>query len=193
MAGKQETYTPRFKELYDSTIRAELQKKHNYQNVMQMPKMTKVVINMGIGKDGVASSKSVEAAANELGLIAGQKPVITRAKKAIAGFKIREGLPIGTKVTLRGAQMYEFMDRLVTMAMPRIRDFRGISDRSFDGQGNYTLGLKEHIVFPEINYDKVEKIRGMDITFCTTAKTDKEAKDLLEGFGLPFIKQNKAA
>lgn len=175
---------------YKDTVRAELQKQFNYKNVMQIPRLEKIVINMGLG-DAVANSKVIESAVGELALLAGQKPVITRAKKSIAGFKIRDDMPIGCKVTLRGAQMYEFLDRFVTIAMPRIRDFRGISGKSFDGRGNYSMGLKEHIIFPEINYDKVDKVRGMDITFTTTAKTDAEALALLKGFDMPFIGANK--
>ncbi len=170
---------------YTSEIRAELQKQFQYQNPMQVPVLEKIVINMGV-KDGVNDSKVVENAAGDLALIAGQKPQITHAKKSIAGFKLREGLAVGCKVTLRKQKMYEFLDRFVTIALPRVRDFRGISGRSFDGQGNYAMGLKEQIVFPEINYDKVDKVRGMDIIFVTTAKTDQEAKALLKAFNMPF-------
>lgn len=182
----------RLYEEYRKKIAPELQKQFGYSNVMQIPRLEKITINMGLG-EAVANSKAVEQARSELALIAGQQPVVTKAKKSIAGFKLREGMPIGCKVTLRGAQMYEFLDRLVTIAMPRIRDFRGISSKSFDGRGNYTLGLKEHLIFPEINYDKVEKVRGMDITFTTTAENDAEALALLKGFNMPFMAANKAA
>lgn len=192
-AQKQDQLKPRFQEHYETVVRDTLQKKYNYKNPMQMPKLEKIVINMGVGRDAVQNSKAVESAAQDLALIAGQKPIITRSTKSIAGFKLREGLGIGCKVTLRGAHMYEFLDRLVTIAMPRIRDFRGVSDKSFDGKGNYSLGLKEHLIFPEINYDKVEKVRGMDISFVTTAKTDEECKSMLEAFDFPFIKPAKAA
>lgn len=178
----------RYKELYDTDIRPALQEKFGYGNPMQVPRLTKVVINMGVGKDAVADSKTVDAAVADLAAITGQKPVVTRARKSIAGFKVRENMPIGCKVTLRGAQMYEFLDRLVTIAMPRIRDFRGVSPKSFDGKGNYNMGLKEQIVFPEINYDRVDKVRGMDISIATTANTNEEAKALLEGFFFPFRK-----
>lgn len=178
-------YKPRYQDLYESQIRAALQKEFGYSNAMQVPKLEKIVINMGLG-EATADSKVIEAATNELTLIAGQKAVVTRAKKSIAGFKLRENQPIGCKVTLRKQRMYEFFDRLVTIAMPRVRDFRGVSGKSFDGRGNYSLGLKEQLVFPEINYDKVDKTRGMDITIVTTAKTDKEAKALLAAFHMPF-------
>lgn len=177
----------RLQKLYNDEIRKNLQEKFNYSSSMQIPKLEKVVINMGLG-DAVADGKVVEKAANELGLIAGQKPIITVAKKSEATFKLREGVPIGCKVTLRGAKMFEFVDRLTTIALPRVRDFRGISPKSFDGRGNYSLGLKEQIVFPEVNYDKIDKVRGMDITFVTTANTDEEAKALLEGFSMPYRK-----
>lgn len=179
--------TPRMQKLYADKIRADLQKEFNYQNPMQVPKLEKIVINMGLG-EAVDDSKVIEAAVAELTLISGQKPVITRSRKAIAGFKLRAGLAIGAKVTLRKQRMYEFLDRLVTMAMPRIRDFRGVPSKSFDGRGNYTLGLKEQLIFPEISYDKVDKIRGMDISFITTAKNNDEARALLAGFQFPFIK-----
>ena len=185
-AKKQEGVNqPRLHSLYEATLRPALQKEFGYTNPMQVPKLDKIVINMGVG-DAVEDSKIIQNALAELTAISGQKPVVTKARKAIAGFKIRANLPIGCKVTLRKQRMYEFLDRLVTIAMPRIRDFRGISARSFDGQGNYSLGIKEQIVFPEINYDKVDKIRGMDITICTTAKNDAEAKALLKGFQFPF-------
>ncbi|MCC7259718.1 MAG: 50S ribosomal protein L5 [Alphaproteobacteria bacterium] len=177
----------RLQEVYTKEIRGKLQQEFGYKNVMQVPRLEKIVINMGVG-EAANDSKVIDAAAKELALIAGQQPMITRSKKAIASFKLRENQPVGCKVTLRGPRMYEFLDRLVTIAMPRIRDFRGISSRSFDGNGNYALGLKEQLVFPEINYDRVDAIRGMDIIFVTSAKTDKEAKALLAGFNMPFIK-----
>ncbi len=173
--------------LYKDKISPALHKQFNYTNVMQIPKLVKITVNMGVGKAGVADSKEVAKAQAELALIAGQKPVITKAKKSIAGFKLREGQPIGCKVTLRGDQMYEFLERLVNIALPRVRDFRGISGKGFDGRGNYSMGLKEQIVFPEIDYDKIDKIRGMDITFVTTATNDNEAKELLKAFKLPFM------
>jgi large subunit ribosomal protein L5 len=178
-------YTPRAQAVYENTIRAALQKEFGYKNVMEVPKLDKIVINMGLG-EAVDDSKVIQLAVAELAAITGQKPVVTKSRKSIAGFKIRENLPIGAKVTLRKQRMYEFLDRLVHIAMPRIRDFRGISNKSFDGRGNYSMGLKEQLVFPEINYDKVDKVRGMDITFCTTAKNDTEAKALLKGFQMPF-------
>ncbi len=186
-AKKQDAYTPRLQSVYEKEIVPALQKQFGYANPMQIPVLEKIVINMGVG-EAVADQKQAQAAADELAMIAGQKPVITRAKKAEAGFKIREGLAVGCRVTLRKQRMYEFLDRFVTIAMPRIRDFRGINPKSFDGRGNYNMGLKEQIVFPEINYDKVAMVRGMDITFVTTAKTDNEAQALLEGFNMPFRK-----
>jgi large subunit ribosomal protein L5 len=186
-ATKSTGYEPRLQALYSSTIRPELQKQFGYKNPMEVPKLEKIVINMGLG-EAVDDSKVIESAASELSLISGQKPVVTKSRKSIAGFKLRENLAIGAKVTLRKQRMYEFLDRLIQVAMPRIRDFRGVNGKSFDGRGNYTLGLKEQIIFPEINYDKVDKIRGMDISFITTAKTDAEAKALLAGFQFPFIK-----
>lgn len=184
---KKEGYTPRLEELYHKEIAPALQKQFGYKNPMQVPALEKIVINMGVG-EAVADQKQAQAAAEELALIAGQRPVITKAKKAEAGFKIREGLAVGCRVTLRKQRMYEFLDRLVNVAMPRVRDFRGINPKSFDGRGNYNMGLKEQIVFAEINYDKVSMVRGMDITFVTTAKTNDEAKALLEGFSMPFRK-----
>jgi large subunit ribosomal protein L5 len=166
--------------------------KFGYKNHMEVPKLEKIVVNMGVG-DATQDKKRVDAAVAEMTLLAGQKPVVTRAKKSIAQFKLREGMPIGCKVTLRGERMFEFLDRLVNIALPRVRDFRGINPKSFDGRGNYALGLKEQIVFPEINYDKIEKIRGMDIIICTTAKTDAEALELLIGFNMPFTGQSKQA
>lgn len=175
------------KAIYEKEVRASLQGKYNYVNSMQVPRITKVVLNMGIG-EAAQDSKLVNGASEELSLIAGQKAVITRAKKSIAGFKLREGVPVGCRVTLRGQQMYEFLDRFVNIAMPRIRDFRGLNPKSFDGRGNYAMGIKEHIIFPEINYDKVDKVRGLDIVVTTTAKTDDEARDLLAGLNFPFRK-----
>ncbi|MEL7488541.1 MAG: 50S ribosomal protein L5 [Pseudomonadota bacterium] len=183
-----ETYTPRLKQQYHDVIRGRMQEKFGYSNPMMMPKLEKVVINIGVGGDAVNDRKAVEAAAQELALIAGQKPVVTTAKKSIAGFKLRENMAIGVKVTLRKNHMYEFLDRLVTIALPRVRDFRGLSPKSFDGRGNFAMGLKEQIVFPEIEYDKVDKIRGMDIVVCTTAKNDEEARALLDEFNFPFRK-----
>jgi len=177
---------PRLQTEYLERIRKALSDEFGYANTMQVPKLEKIVINMGVG-EAAGDGKKLDAAVAELTVIAGQKPVKTKAKKAIAGFKIREGQAIGTKVTLRRARMYEFLDRLVTIALPRVRDFRGISGKGFDGRGNYAFGLKEQIIFPEIAYDKVDTVRGMDIVFVTTAKTDKEAKALLKGFQLPFI------
>jgi large subunit ribosomal protein L5 len=177
--------TARLQEKYTKEIRKSLKEKFGYSSDMQIPKLEKISVNMGVG-EGATDNKVVEKAVNDLTLITGQKPVVAMAKKAEASFKLREGVAIGCKVTLRGQRMYEFLDRLVTTAMPRIRDFRGISGKSFDGRGNYSMGLKEQIVFPEINYDKIDKIRGMDITFVTSAKTDEEAKELLTAFNLPF-------
>lgn len=185
-----ELQTPRFKMLYDTKVRPALVEEFGYKNVMEVPKLTKIVINMGVG-EATQDRKRVEQAAAEMALIAGQKPIICRAKKSIAQFKLREGMAIGCKVTLRKAHMYEFLDRLITIALPRVRDFRGVNPKSFDGRGNYALGLKEQIVFPEINYDKIEKIRGMDIIICTTARTDEEARALLKGFNMPFWGQTQ--
>ena len=170
---------------YLDEVRAKLQQEFGYTNPMQVPKLEKIVLNMGVG-EATGDQKKLDAAFDELTAISGQKPVKTLAKKAIAGFKIRKGLPIGCKVTLRNARMYEFMDRLITIALPRVRDFRGTNPRGFDGAGNYTLGLKEQIIFPEIEFDKVDKIKGMNITFVTTAETDEEAKELLGNLGMPF-------
>lgn len=185
--AKDGAYTPRLQELYEREVRAALQKQFGYKNAMQVPKLEKIVINMGVGET-VADSKIIQNAVADMTAIAGQKPVTTKSKKAIAGFKLRENLPIGCKVTLRKQRMYEFLDRLVNTALPRVRDFRGVSHKSFDGRGNYALGLKEQLVFPEINYDKVDAVRGMDIVICTSAKNDEEAKALLAGFNMPFIK-----
>lgn len=178
-------YQPRFKVLYNDRVRPALQEKFAYQNVMQVPRIEKVVINMGIG-EAVNDRKKVESAVNDLALIAGQRPIATHARKSIATFKVREGMAIGAKVTLRGFRMYEFLDRLVTIALPRVKDFRGLNPKSFDGRGNYAMGIKEHIVFPEIEYDKVDEIWGMDIIVVTTARTDDEARELLAGFNFPF-------
>jgi large subunit ribosomal protein L5 len=178
-------YTPRLKAEYNDRIKAVMTEKFGYTNPMQTPKLDKIVLNMGIG-EAVADSKKATAALKDLTAIAGQKAVVTRARKSIAGFKVREQMPIGAKVTLRKERMYEFLDRLVTIALPRVRDFRGLNPKSFDGRGNYAMGIKEHIVFPEINYDKVDQIWGMDIIVCTTAKTDDEARALLKGFNFPF-------
>ena len=177
--------TARFKQRYDEVVRGQLQEQFGYKNVMQVPRLEKIVINMAVGK-AVTDSKKMTAAVGDLTKISGQKPAVCRAKKSVANFKLREGMPIGTKVTLRSQRMYEFLDRLVTIALPRVRDFRGISPKSFDGRGNYAFGLKEQIVFPEINYDEVDEIRGMDIIICTTARTDAEALSLLKGFDMPF-------
>lgn len=175
------------KELYNKEITASLMKEYNYTSKMEVPKLEKIVINMGVG-DGAHDTKFIEAAAKDLEMISGQKPVITKARKSIAGFKLREGQPIGCKVTLRGENMYNFMDKLIRIALPRVRDFRGISKTAFDGKGNYTLGIREQLIFPEIDYDQVIKVMGMDIVFVTTAKTNEEALHLLSAFGLPFRK-----
>ncbi len=180
-------YTPRLQDVYEREVRASLQKQFGYKNTMQVPKLEKIVINMGVGET-VNDSKIIQNAIADMTAIAGQKPVATKSKKAIAGFKLRENLAIGCKVTLRGQRMYEFLDRLINTALPRVRDFRGVPNKSFDGRGNYALGLKEQLVFPEINYDKVDAVRGMDIVICTSAKNDEEAKALLAGFNMPFIK-----
>ena len=177
----------RLKEKYTKTIVSDLMSKHNYKNVMEVPKLEKIVVNIGCG-DATSNSKLLEAAMRDLELITGQKPVATKAKKSIAGFKLREGQAIGCKVTLRGENMYNFLDKLISITLPRVRDFRGISNKAFDGRGNYTLGLTEQLIFPEIEYDDVVKVRGMDIVFVTSAKTDAEALDLLKGFGMPFKK-----
>ncbi len=180
-----DNYTPRMRKLYDDQIVKAMTEKFGYKNAMEVPKIEKITLNMGVG-DAVQDKKKVETAASEMELIAGQKPVITKAKKSIAGFKLREGMPIGCKVTLRRERMYEFLDRLITIAMPRIRDFRGVSPKSFDGRGNYALGLKEQIIFPEINYDRIDQVRGMDVIVTTSARTDEEARELLKLFGFPF-------
>ena len=178
-------YTPRMRKLYDETIAKAMTEKFGYKNVMEVPKIAKIVLNMGVG-EATQDKKKVEQAAQEMELIAGQKPVVTKAKKSIAQFKLREGMPIGCKVTLRRERMYEFLDRFITIAMPRIRDFRGVNPDSFDGRGNYAMGIKEQIVFPEINYDRIDKVRGMDGIVTTTANTDDEARELLRLFGFPF-------
>lgn len=175
----------RLKDFYKNEITPTLQKKFNYKNIMQTPRLEKVVINIGLG-EAIQNPKVIDSAIEDLKTISGQKPVVTRAKKSIAAFKLRAGMPIGIKVTLRGDRMYEFVDRLLNVALPRVRDFQGISGKSFDGRGNYTLGLKEQLIFPEISFDKIDKLRGMDIVFVTTANTDEEAKELLKGFGMPF-------
>ncbi|MBU8880231.1 50S ribosomal protein L5 [Bacillus sp. FJAT-29790] len=177
----------RLKEKFSKEITPALMSKFNYTSVMQVPKIDKIVINMGVG-DAVQNTKALDNAVEELALLSGQKPVVTRAKNSIAGFRLREGMPIGAKVTLRGERMYEFFDKLVSVSLPRVRDFRGISKKSFDGRGNYTLGVKEQLIFPEIDYDKVSKVRGMDIVIVTTANTDEEARELLTQFGMPFQK-----
>ena len=178
-------YVPRLKTVYAETVRPALKEEFSYKNDMQIPRLDKIVLNMGIG-EATSDSKKVRSAEADLTLIAGQKPVVTKAKKSIAGFKVREEMPLGVKVTLRGARMYEFLDRLITVALPRVRDFRGVNPKSFDSRGNYAMGLKEHIVFPEISFDKVDQVWGMDIVICTTAKTDAEAKALLKAFNMPF-------
>jgi large subunit ribosomal protein L5 len=178
-------YIPRMKSRYDAEIIKAMTEKFGYKNHMEVPKISKITLNMGVG-EAVQDKKKVETAAAEMELIAGQKPVIAKAKKSIAGFKLREGMPIGCKVTLRRERMYEFLDRLITIAMPRIRDFRGVSAKSFDGRGNYAMGLKEQIIFPEINYDRIDQVRGMDVIVTTTARTDDEARELLRLFGFPF-------
>ncbi len=175
----------RLKEKYNDEVAKSLMEKFGYKNVMEIPKIEKVVINMGVG-EAVSNPKILDVAVNDMTIIAGQKPVVTRAKKSIAAFKIREGMPIGAKVTLRGQRMYQFLDKLLNIALPRVRDFRGVSPKSFDGRGNYTMGIKEQLIFPEIEYDKIDKIRGMDIIIVTTAKTDEEARELLKLMGMPF-------
>jgi large subunit ribosomal protein L5 len=175
----------RLKEKFLNEVAPALLQKFNYKNVMQVPKIEKVVINMGVG-EAISNPKTMDSAVTDLTKITGQKPIVTRAKKSIAAFKLREGMAIGTKVTLRGERMYEFIDRLVNVALPRVRDFHGVSAKAFDGRGNYTLGIKEQLIFPEIEYDKIDKLRGMDVVFVTTAKTDEEARELLKLMGMPF-------
>jgi len=181
----EKAYKPRMRGIYDDTIVKAMTDKFGYKNALEVPRIEKIVLNMGVG-EATQDKKKVEQAASEMERIAGQKPVVTKAKKSIAQFKLREGMPIGCKVTLRRERMYEFLDRLITIAMPRIRDFRGLNPKSFDGRGNYAMGLKEQLVFPEINYDQIDKVRGMDIIVTTTAKTDEEARELLRLFGFPF-------
>ena len=177
----------RLKEQYDSEIKAAMMKKFGYKNEMQIPKLAKIVVNMGVG-DAKDNSKILDAAVKDMEIITGQKAIITKAKKSVANFKLREGMAIGCKTTLRGEKMYEFADRLINLALPRVRDFRGVNPNAFEGRGNYALGLKEQLIFPEIEYDKVEKVRGMDVIFVTTAKTDEEARELLRLFGMPYAK-----
>jgi large subunit ribosomal protein L5 len=191
-AGLPENYVPRLRKHYDDVIKAEMIKQFGYKNVMQVPKITKIVLNMGIG-EATADSKLVGVAAAELEKIAGQKVVQTKSRKAIAQFKIRENLAIGAKVTLRKVRMYEFLDRLITIALPRVRDFRGLTDRSFDGNGNFAMGIKEHLIFPEIDYDKIDRVWGLDVIVCTSAKTDEEARALLDAFNFPFRKSTRKA
>ena len=185
-------YVPRMKKRYDEVVAKAMTEKFGYKNALEVPKIEKITLNMGVG-EASQDKKKVQTAAEEMELISGQKPVITKAKKSIAQFKLREGMPIGCKVTLRRERMYEFLDRLITVAMPRIRDFRGLNPKSFDGRGNYAMGLKEQIIFPEISYDQIEKVRGMDIIVTTTAKTDEEARELLRLFGFPFPAEAEAA
>jgi large subunit ribosomal protein L5 len=177
----------RLHDLYNKQIKNDLQAKFNYKNVMQTPKLDKIVINIGVG-EATENAKAVDAAASDLAAISGQKPLICKAHKSLAAWKIREGMPLGCKVTLRGERMYEFLDRLINIALPRVRDFRGISTTSFDGRGNYALGMKEQLIFPEIDFEKIDRVRGMDIIIVTTAETDEEARELLNGFGMPFKK-----
>ena len=179
-------YTPRLRAAYDENIRAALKEEFGYKNDMQIPRLEKIVLNIGAGREAVKDSKKAKSAQEDLSTIAGQHAVITRAKKSIAGFRVREDMPLGAKVTLRGDRMYDFLDRLITIAMPRIRDFRGVSGKSFDGRGNYAFGIKEHIVFPEIDFDKVDEVWGLDVVIATTAQTDAEAKALLKAFNMPF-------
>ena len=178
----------RLREIYQTQVVDALMKKFEYKNIMEVPKIEKVVINMGVG-EAKENVKILDAAMSDLQIITGQKPIITKAKKSVANFKIREGMPIGCKVTLRGEKMYEFVDRLINLALPRVRDFRGVNPNAFDGRGNYALGIKEQLIFPEIEYDKIDKVRGMDVIFVTTAKTDEEARELLTQFNMPFAKQ----
>ena len=177
----------RFKEMYTNEIVPQMIKKFGYKNIMEVPKLEKIVLNMGVG-EAKENPKALEGAVNDMTIIAGQKPIITKAKKSIANFKLREGMKIGCKVTLRGTKMYDFADRLISLALPRVRDFRGVNPNAFDGRGNYAMGIKEQLIFPEISYDKVDKVRGMDIIFVTTAKTDEEARELLTLMGMPFEK-----
>ena len=178
-------YVPRLLKLYNEKITSSLKTEFSYKNDLRVPKLDKIVLNMGVG-EAVSDSKKIKSAHSDMTAISGQNPVINKARKSIAGFKVRDGMPLGVKVTLRKSRMYEFLDRLINVAMPRIRDFRGISEKSFDGRGNYAMGIKEHIIFPEIEFDKVDSIWGMDVIICTTAKSDKEAKSLLKNFNMPF-------
>ena len=186
-----DAYKPRMKGIYEDRIVKAMQEKFGYENALQIPRIEKIVLNMGVG-EATQDKKRVDQAASEMELIAGQKPVITKAKKSIAQFKLREGMPIGVKVTLRRERMYEFLDRFITIALPRVRDFRGLNPKSFDGRGNYACGIKEQIIFPEINYDRIDKVRGMDVIVTTTAKTDEEARELLRLFGFPFPLEESA-
>ena len=190
--GTEAVYVARMRKLYDETIIKAMTEKFGYKNVMEIPRLDKIVLNMGVG-EATQDKKKVDQAASEMELIAGQKPVVTKAKKSIAQSKLREGMPIGVKVTLRRERMYEFLDRFITIALPRVRDFRGLNPKSFDGRGNYACGIKEQIVFPEISYDRVDKVRGMDVIVTTTAKTDDEARELLRLFGFPFPIEDDAA
>jgi large subunit ribosomal protein L5 len=180
-----ETYTPRLKDRYNADVRAALTERFGYSSPMRVPRVSKITLNMGVG-EAKQNAKSLDEAVEQLGIITGQKPVITRAKKSIAGFKLREGMAIGCKVTLRGARMWEFLDRLTTLALPRVRDFRGLDPGSFDGRGNYSMGVREQIIFPEIDYDRIDTVRGLDVTITTTAPTDDEARELLRALGMPF-------
>ena len=186
----EEKYVPRLKTKYNNEVKQQLQDKFQYENVMMIPKFEKIVVNMGVG-EAATDSKAIDGAVRDLRAITGQQPMITRARKSIATFRLRAGMPIGCKTTLRGDKMYEFADRLINLALPRVRDFRGVNPNAFDGRGNYALGIKEQLIFPEIEYDKVDKVRGMDIIFVTTAKTDEEGFALLKAFGLPFKNANK--
>lgn len=190
VAALPEGYAPRLRKHYDEVVRPKLIEQFGYKNVMEVPKLTKIVLNMGVG-EATQDSKLVQVAASELEKIAGQKVVITKSKKAIAQFKIRENLAIGAKVTLRKVRMYEFLDRLITIALPRVRDFRGLSEKSFDGRGNYAMGIKEHLIFPEIDYDKIDRIWGLDIVICTSANTDEEARALIDAFNFPFRRSTR--
>ncbi len=183
--GKEVETVARLKEKYKNEVAPALKNKFEYKNIMEIPKLEKVIVNMGVG-EAAQNSKAIDAAVGDMTLITGQKPVVTKAKKSIAAFKLRAGMPIGCKVTLRGDRMYEFVDKLISIVLPRVRDFRGVSPKSFDGRGNYALGLKEQLIFPEIDYDKIDKVRGMDIIFVTTAKTDEEGRELLRLMGMPF-------
>ena len=190
MAQSNDTYTPRLREHFESVVKAALKEEFGYTNMMQVPSLDKIVVNMGVG-EAVQDSKKIASAVGDMTAITGQKPVVAKAKRSVANFKLREGMTIGCKVTLRKDRMYEFLDRLINVALPRVRDFRGVPASSFDGKGNYSLGLKEQIVFPEIDYDKIDRVRGMDITIVTTAQTDDEARALLKGFDMPFTGQSR--